>query len=79
MERYDNVYADISYCPGSDMPSLIEKIVRVHPKAGQRLMFGTDYVMLMINGCGLTSYFNEYMALPPAMLSDNAARFLKRS
>jgi predicted TIM-barrel fold metal-dependent hydrolase len=78
MERFDNVYADISFCPGSDMPFLIQKIVTLHPKVSGRLMFGTDYVMLMINGCGLTGYFNEYTGLPSAMLTTNAANFLKR-
>ncbi len=78
MERFENVYADVGYCPDSKMPEYIGKIVARHPVVAERLMFGTDYVMIMINGCGLTNYFNEYTRLTSAMLRDNAVKFLAR-
>ena len=76
METYDHVYADISYCPNGRMVQAIQSIVRDHPVVGTRLMFGTDFVMLMQNTIGLRNYFRQYTCIPSGMLTKNPRAFL---
>ncbi len=79
MERFENVYADISYCPKNGMLKHLENIVSRHPILKKRLMFGTDYTMVMkesvLDG-NLENYFNHYRAMNPDMLTVNPAAFL---
>jgi predicted TIM-barrel fold metal-dependent hydrolase len=79
MERFENVYADISYCPHNGMPNNISNIVKRYPVLQKRLMFGTDYSMVVkesvLDG-NLENYFNHYADICPDMLSANPAAFL---
>jgi len=49
-----------------------------HPVVQSRLMFGTDFVMIMMNKCGLQNYFNHYNGLKTAMVTTNPMAFLER-
>jgi len=76
MERFENVYADVSYCPGSGMLGYIDTIIKQNPIVGKRLMFGTDFVMIMMNQCGLRNYFNSYTGIKTQMVTTNPTAFL---
>ena len=79
MERFKNVYADISYCPDNDMLNYIQNIVGRYKIVQERLMFGTDYIMVMKEsslGGNLDHYFNLYTDIYPEMLNVNPAAFL---
>jgi len=79
MERFNNVYADISYCPDNEMLKYIQNIVGRYKIVQERLMFGTDYIMVMKESslCGnLDHYFNLYTDIYPEMLTVNPAAFL---
>ena len=79
MERFKNVYADISYCPDNDMLNYIQNIVGRYKSVQERLMFGTDYIMVMKEsslGGNLDHYFNLYTDIYPEMLNVNPAAFL---
>ncbi len=79
MGRFDNVYADISYCPKDGMLDYIRAIIKRYPIVQKRLMFGTDYIMVMQEynlGGRLENYFNYYTGIYPEMLTANPAAFL---
>ena len=79
MARFSNVYADISYCPNNGMLNYIKAIVKRFPIVQQRLMFGTDYIMVMKESglCGdLDNYFNHYTGIYTEMKSVNPEAFL---
>ena len=79
MERFDNVCADISYCPNDGMLKYIRDIVGRYKIVQKRLMFGTDYIMVMQEyslGGKLKNYFNHYTGIYPEMLTLNPAAFL---
>lgn len=78
MERFEHVYADISFCPDDGMLGAITSIMARHPVVQSRLMFGTDFVMIMMNKCGLQNYFNHYNGLKTAMVTTNPMAFLER-
>ena len=77
MNRFKHVYADISFCPDDDMLQAIDAIVSRHPIVEERLMFGTDFVMLMIDKIGLRNYFNQYTGIKPPMMTANPQAFLR--
>jgi predicted TIM-barrel fold metal-dependent hydrolase len=77
MEKFDNVYADVAFCPDDGMLQAITEIIKQHPKVGERLMFGTDFVMLMMNRCGLKFYFDHYTGIPTQLVTTNPKSFLK--
>jgi len=78
MKSYENVYADLSYCHDNLSIGVINDIVREFPVVAERLMFGTDYIMIMTdrNLGGLKNYFDRFVGLSDEMLYDNARRFL---
>jgi predicted TIM-barrel fold metal-dependent hydrolase len=78
MKDFSNVYADISYCPDPLIVQQVEKIVSHHSIVKDRLMFGTDFVMIMkdFELGGLKKYFNHFTEIYPEMLADNPRRFL---
>ncbi len=76
MEQFDNVYTDISFCPGEKMLDAIDKIIARHDVVKDRLMFGTDFVMIMMHRCGLKNYFNRYTGINPDMITTNPKAFL---
>ncbi len=58
----------------------IKKIVTLYPVVQNRLMFGTDYNMVMkesILDSDLKNYFNRYSSIFPEMLGVNPAAFLR--
>ena len=83
MERYEkthpNIYCDISYYAKSESQSVINQIMLDHPIVKKRLMFGTDYIMIMMayKLGGLASYYNLYNKLDDEQCFENAKRFLK--
>jgi len=76
MKRFENVYSDVSFCPCDSMKHAIETIMEREPVVRERLMFGTDYVMIMLLKCGLSNYFNHYKGINPDMLTTNPRKFL---
>lgn len=80
MESRENVYADLAYCPGPDTVDAVNVIVHRHPVVADRLMFGTDYIMIMLekpeNLRGLDDYLQRFQALPRQMFSVNPRAFL---
>lgn len=78
MQKYPNVYADFSYCPSSDTRKAIDKIIADHPRVGDKLMFGTDFVMIMMNYDlgSLSSYFDNYTNIDQRLCTTNPLAFL---
>jgi len=79
MNRFENVYADCAFCPDSDTMNWIKEIAAREPIVKQRLMFGTDFIMVMLKyeQDGLQTYFNNYLQAESAMVEGNARHFLK--
>jgi len=76
MERFEHVYADIAYCPDVSLQE-IEAIIKQHPIVEERLMFGTDFVMIIMTNESLEEYFNHYTVINSRLAGDNAAAFLR--
>lgn len=80
MEKYPNIYTDISYFTDEKIIPRINDRIKANKILRTRLMFGTDYVMIMLDGGlkGLENYFNNfYKELEDNMMNGNARRFLK--
>lgn len=80
MKKYPNVYTDISYFTDEKIIPKIKDRVKANDILRTRLMFGTDYVMIMLDGGlkGLENYFNNfYKQLDDNTMNGNARRFLK--
>jgi predicted TIM-barrel fold metal-dependent hydrolase len=77
--QYPNLYADISYFAAAGLPDTVARVLRQHPHAADRMMFGTDYIMIMLDPAlgGLQPYFDRFAGLDDRLLHENAARFLK--
>jgi predicted TIM-barrel fold metal-dependent hydrolase len=73
------VYTDISYHANKELPGKILEIIRQNECLNEKLMFGTDYIMIMLDTKlgGLTKYFDLYKSFQDDLLYDNARRFLK--
>jgi predicted TIM-barrel fold metal-dependent hydrolase len=78
MIKFQNVYADFSYCPDQESIYNINTLIEHHPILKERLMFGSDFVMVMKESTmgGLENYFRHCAQMDPAILSTNAQRFL---
>jgi predicted TIM-barrel fold metal-dependent hydrolase len=78
MQECPNVYADLSYCPDETLCETIATIIRNHDLVGSKLMFGTDFVMIMMNADlgGLGNYFNRYAAIDQRLRIANPMAFL---
>lgn len=78
MEKFPNVYADIGYVSDMDRAAETLELIEVDSLLRERVMFGTDYVMVMmdLNLGGLDKYFNSYYGLDSELISGNAQRFL---
>ena len=81
---YPNIYADIAYFTDSSLPDKVLSLITAEsphyqPLVGERLMFGTDFVMTMLDEKlgGLAAYFDRYANFPLSLLRDNARTFLK--
>ncbi|MBP1917801.1 amidohydrolase family protein [Youngiibacter multivorans] len=78
MAKFPNVYADIGYVSDMDRAAETLELIEADTLLKQRVMFGTDYVMVMmdLNLGGLDKYFNSYYGLDAELISGNARRFL---
>jgi predicted TIM-barrel fold metal-dependent hydrolase len=76
--RYPNLYCDMSYFADTGLEQRLLDVIAAHPVVGERLLFGTDYVMVSLDPQpgGLRSYFDRFLNLPPAVYGANARRFL---
>jgi len=81
MKDHPNIYADTSYFTNNGIASEINNKIKKEEILKKRLMFGTDYVMIMMNMKlgGLEAYFNNYSGLSNELLGENARGFLKIS
>jgi predicted TIM-barrel fold metal-dependent hydrolase len=73
-----NLFCDMSYYTELGLEDKIAQIIRDHPIVEDRLMFGTDYIMMMMDYKigGLDGYFNRYKNLIENLKLVNAKRFL---
>lgn len=80
MEMYDNVYADVAYFMDLEASDIIMKEVSLYPILCDRLMFGTDFIMIMkdMRMPELSTYFGKFSDLGEKLLSENAKKFLKQ-
>ncbi len=78
MEKYNHVYSDISFCQEENPVQTIREIVGQHTDVADRLLFGTDYIMLKTTGGSdvLQNYFDAFSDLPRNMFYLNCCRFL---
>ncbi|MBU4002728.1 MAG: amidohydrolase family protein [Proteobacteria bacterium] len=79
IQEHPHVYTDISYHAQSKLPRKILNIVTQNKGLESKLMFGTDYIMIMmVNKLGgLKKYFDHFTAFQDNLLCDNAKTFLK--
>jgi predicted TIM-barrel fold metal-dependent hydrolase len=84
MKKYENVYADLSYYTRKETLAYITEIMKKNDILKSRLMFGTDYIMIMLNEelGGLDNYFDNFFdfetSLSEGLLRTNALSFLGR-
>lgn len=74
MNKYLNVYSDIAYFPEDGLAEQLQDIIDKNKILEERLMFGTDYVMM--EDIGMKEYFDNFSRLDKKLLSDNARKFL---
>ncbi len=82
MNEYENVYADCSYCSKGRIMQWINCILDKEPRVKERLMFGTDYLMVLVDTeleHGLKGYFDSYRHCPEDMFLSNPRKFLNLS
>ena len=62
-----------------DWPERSSEVIAKNDILNTRLMFGTDYIMIMMdkNLGGLEKYFDRFTELDQTVLGDNARKFLK--
>ena len=79
IEEYPNVYTDISFLSNSDRAAQIHDIIDNNEILNERLMFGTDFIMIMLDSSpgGLEKYFSNFSELNSKILYENAKNFLK--
>ena len=77
--QHRQVYTDISYHTKKELPGKILEIIGQNECLTEKVMFGTDYIMIMMDAKlgGLAKYFDLYSPFPDNLLCDNAKRFLK--
>ncbi len=79
MKRFEHVYADFSASAQPEAIRWIQTIAQREPVVKERLMFGSDYLMVMLNDRidgDLVNYFNHFAGIEPEMRYINAAKFL---
>ena len=83
IERYDNLYTDLSYHIDEEVSEDIKNLIVKHSFLKDRLMFGTDFIMILLNykltrekDKALVDYFNHFEGLTEPLFSTNALRFL---
>jgi predicted TIM-barrel fold metal-dependent hydrolase len=81
--QHDNVYADTSAYAEPDAAQIVDDILRWESHVAERLMFGTDYVICLLNphvNWRVEAYFDGYPSIAgssyaQALFHDNALRF----
>ncbi len=78
MIDYKNVYCDISFVNVNAPEDKIGLIIERNPILNERLLFGTDYIMIMkeLELGELRNYFNKYKYLPANAFASNSIKFL---
>jgi predicted TIM-barrel fold metal-dependent hydrolase len=78
LTKYHNAYTDMSCFAKPVLAEKLPEIIKQHRILNQRLMFGTDYVMIMLDPelGGLKSYFDRFSGLDHKVLVENARAFL---
>jgi predicted TIM-barrel fold metal-dependent hydrolase len=79
IQDHPRVFTDVSYYSKPGLPEKISGIVNKNKILNTRLMFGTDYIMIMMDKDlgGLGKYFDHFTALNNQLLGENAKAFLK--
>lgn len=79
IKTHPHVYTDIAYHTNVKSPSLILGVVGNNACLEQKLMFGTDYIMIMMDKTlgGVGKYFDHYTVFNDELLYRNAKDFLK--
>jgi len=79
ISEHPHVYTDISYHTQKGLPGKISDMVNKNEVLNRRLMFGTDYIMIMMDKGlgGLDKYFEHFIGLNNRLLGENAKEFLK--
>jgi predicted TIM-barrel fold metal-dependent hydrolase len=79
IERYPNMYTDMSYHTKQGLAQKLADLVRQHRVLNSRLMFGTDFIMIMLDKDlgGLDKYFDRFTEFNNNLLYENAKSFLK--
>ncbi|MFH1157147.1 MAG: amidohydrolase family protein [Pseudomonadota bacterium] len=77
--NHPNVFTDVSYHTQEDLPEKLTRIVSENECLKTKLMFGTDFIMIMMDKGlgGLDKYFNNFQSFQENLLNDNAKHFLK--
>jgi len=80
MKEYQNIYTDISYLSNTSSAAKIHDIIDNNPILEKRLMFGTDFIMILLDRSlgGLEKYFNNYSELKSRFLFENAISFINK-
>ncbi len=78
IKAHPHVYTDISYHTDKESPCKILEVVGKNDCLNTRLMFGTDYIMIMMDMSlgGLDKYYNLYTVLNDRLVYENAKDFL---
>lgn len=83
IERFDNLYTDVSYFPSVGIVPKIEQLLSGYSFLQERLMFGTDFIMILTDyklaseqNKALVDYYNHFGGLSEQLFSANAHRFL---
>ncbi|MDI6743179.1 MAG: amidohydrolase family protein [Smithella sp.] len=79
IKEHPRVYTDISYHTDKKSPCKILEVVGKNDCLNTKLMFGTDYIMIMMDKTlgGLKNYFDHYTVLNNRLLYENAKDFMK--
>jgi predicted TIM-barrel fold metal-dependent hydrolase len=79
IKDHPRVYTDISYHTDTNSPAKILEVVGENDCLNQKLMFGTDYIMMMMDMTlgGLEEYFSHFTSFNDRLRNENAKDFLK--
>lgn len=77
--EHPHVYTDVSYHAKEKLPEKILEVIDKNECLKNKLMFGTDYIMIMMGNKlgGLGKYFDRFTVFQNNLLYDNAKTFLK--
>ncbi|MEE9911847.1 MAG: amidohydrolase family protein [Deltaproteobacteria bacterium] len=79
IRKHPHVYTDFSYHARPKLPEKIMEVVSENECLNKKLMFGTDYIMILMDRKlgGLSKYFDLYQPFKSNLLCNNARDFLK--